>query len=83
MCFLRLLARLKFKILSGLTLLTLLFAINWTWFPLVYLKFDGMEIPDFYPAFQVLNSWMGLFAFVGIGLGSPRFRDTLKCGGKQ
>ena len=70
-------------IAQGLTFLVLLFAINWFWFPLVYLKFDGIELPDFYPAFQVLNSWMGFFAFIGIAIGSPRFRSMLKQRGKS
>ena len=64
---------------QGLALLTLLFALNWVWFPLSYLRFDNWELPDFYPAFQVMNSWMGVFAFVGIGLGSQRFRHAIKC----
>ena len=67
-----------FKSFVGLALLTLLFALNWTWFPLAYLKFDSLELPDFYPAYQVMNSWMGVFAFVGIGLSSQRFRDVIK-----
>jgi hypothetical protein len=63
---------------QGLTLLVLLFAITWIWFPLTYLHFDSLELPDFYPAFQVLNSWMGVFAFLGIGVGSKRFRTIVR-----
>ena len=65
------------SVAQGLTFLVLLFAVNWSWFPLVYLKFDEWEIPDFYPAFQITNSWMGFFAFLGIGISSPRFRNTI------
>ena len=68
---------------QGLTLLTLILTLNWTWFPLSYFRFDRLEYPNFYPAFQILNSFMGVFAFLGIGLGSQRFRHVLKAVGRH
>ena len=68
---------------QGLTFLTLLFVLTWVWYPLTYFKFNNLELPDFYPAFQIMNSWMGVFAFVGIGLGSKRFRESIKKVGKK
>ena len=63
---------------QGLFLLTLIFALTWSWYPLTYFKLENIELPDFYPAFQIMNSWMGVFTFVGIGLGSKRFRHAIK-----
>ena len=62
----------------GLFFLTLIFALAWSWYPLTYFKLQHLELPDFYPAFQIVNSWMGVFTFVGIGLGSKRFRHAIK-----
>jgi len=62
----------------GLFFLTLIFALAWSWYPLTYFKLQHLELPDFYPAFQIVNSWMGVFTFVGIGLGSKRFRNAIK-----
>ncbi len=62
---------------QGLTFLTLLFALTWSWFPLSYFKWTNAELPDFYPAFQIMNSWMGVFTFIGLGFGSKRFRQIL------
>ena len=65
---------------QGMAFLSILFALNWSWFPLAYFKLSNWELPDFYPAFQILNSWIGVFAFIGLGLGSKRFRSVLtKC----
>lgn len=61
---------------QGMFFLVILYAVSWAWYPLSYLRFEGKELPDFYPAFQVLNSWMGLFVFIGVGLGSRRFRTV-------
>lgn len=63
---------------QGLTFLALLYALTWSWYPLSYFKLDEWELPDFYPAFQVMNSWMGVFAFIGIGVASQRFRQSIK-----
>lgn len=68
---------------QGLTFLALLFAVTWAWFPFTYIKYESLELPDFYPAFQVMNSWMGVFAFLGIAVGSKRFRDVVKRRGKS
>ena len=63
---------------QGLIFVTLLFALTWSWYPLTYFKFSNLELPDFYPAFQIMNSWMGVFTFIGIGLGSKRFRQSAR-----
>ena len=63
---------------QGLFFLTLIFALTWSWYPLTYFKWENLELPDFYPAFQIMNSWMGVFAFIGIGIGSKRFRHAVK-----
>ena len=62
---------------KGFTAFILLFTLTWSWTPLSYIKYEGMETPDLYPAFQVMNSWMGVFYFVLFGLGSKRFRVTM------
>ncbi len=65
------------SIAKGMVLLVLLFALTWSFAPLAYCRFPGTELPDFYPAFQVMNSFAGVFVFVFIGIGSTRFRTVL------
>ena len=55
-----------------------IFTLCWSWAPVAYIEFPGTEIPSFYPAFQILNSFMGFFVFVCIGLGSRKFRTEIK-----
>merc|ERR1711997_484356 len=60
-----------------LSSVTVLFAITWSWTPLSYINFESAELPNFYPAFQVMNSWMGAFYFLIVGIGSKRFRTVI------
>ncbi|KFM59088.1 putative G-protein coupled receptor 112, partial [Stegodyphus mimosarum] len=46
-------------------------------FALVDLGFDADEIPIFNPIFQILNSCLGIFIVMIIGLGSKHFRHCL------
>jgi hypothetical protein len=65
------------SIAKGLFVMVLLFGLTWSWSPLAYIDFPGQELPDFYPAFQVALSFLGVFMFVFLGLGSKRFRSVL------
>ncbi|GIY15396.1 uncharacterized protein CEXT_649921 [Caerostris extrusa] len=49
----------------------------WGVFAIVDLGFDSDEIPAFNPIFQILNSCLGIFIVVLIGLGSKHFRYCL------
>ena len=59
---------------KGLFGLTFFYCLTWSWAPLAYLDFPALELPSFYPGFQILNSVLGLLAFIFIGIGSQRFR---------
>ena len=65
------------SIVSGLLVLIILFALTWVLSPLAYINFPGKEFPDFYPVFQVLNSFTGIFLFICLGIGSKRFRAVI------
>ena len=65
------------SIAKGLFFLALLFALTWSWSPFAYIRFPYHEFPDFYPAFQVMNAFMGIFVFVFLGILSKRFRTVL------
>ncbi|TRY61634.1 hypothetical protein TCAL_09264 [Tigriopus californicus] len=65
---------------KGLGMFVLLYGLTWSWFPFAYMRFPTHEFPDFYPAFQVMNAFMGMFFFVFIGLMSNRFRTALTGG---
>merc|ERR1712150_440187 len=59
-----------------LTFVTL-FALTWSWTPFSYINFESVEVPNFYPAFQIMNSWMGAFYFLIVGVGSKQFRSVI------
>ncbi len=73
------------SIAHGVTLLTIFYGVTWalyplaymegTWlmYPYAYLDFIDWELPNVNPYFQVLNSFLGLVVFLGIGLFSKRF----------
>lgn len=65
------------SITMGLLVFLLFFCITWTFAFVAYMKFPGQELPDFYPAFQVMNSFTGIIFFICIGLGSLRFRGVM------
>ncbi|GIX88587.1 uncharacterized protein CDAR_308801 [Caerostris darwini] len=60
-------------------IVTLLFMVTWLCgvFAIVDLGFDSDEIPAFNPIFQILNSCLGIFIVVLIGVGSKHFRYCL------
>ena len=62
---------------AGLTVLVLLYCATWAMAPLAYIKFPALALPDFFPAFQVLNSFMGSLVFVFLGLVNVRFRAVI------
>jgi len=61
----------------GIFFFMFLVSLTWGMAPLAYIRFPGLELPDFYPAFQVLNSFSGIFFFCCLGVGSKRFRIAL------
>ena len=61
----------------GLIVTVMLFSATWVMAPLAYIRFPALAIPDFYPAFQVLNSFMGTVVFVFLGLINVRFRAVI------
>ncbi len=65
------------SVAKGMLVLVILFAVTWAFAPLAYVHFDGAEMPDFYPAFQVMNSFSGVYVFVLLGLCSARFRTVI------
>lgn len=65
------------SISSGLIAMVFFYCITWALGPLAYIRFPDLAIPDFFPVFQVLNSWLGVFVFVLLGLCSTRFRVVL------
>merc|ERR1712241_1392266 len=42
-----------------------------------YIRFPDKETPDFFPIFQVLNAWSGVFIMFFLGMSSSRFRAGL------
>jgi len=62
---------------QGLAITNFLFCMVWTFAYPAYVKFPGMELPNFYPAFTLFNAWMGLVIFIFLGLSSKRFRFVL------
>ena len=65
------------SIAKGMVLLVLLFTLTWSFAPPAYIHFPGSEMPDFYPVFQVLNSFTGVYVFMFLGVGSTRFRVVI------
>jgi len=65
------------SISSGLIAMVFFYCLTWAFGPLAYIRFPTLEIPDFYPVFQVLNSWMGVFAVILLGFCSTRFRVVI------
>ena len=65
------------SVAKGMLMFVILFSLTWAMAPLAYIRMYDWEIPDFYPAFQVLNSFSGLFFFIFIGVMSNRFRTVI------
>ena len=62
---------------SSFFIFIFLFTLTWSFSPLAYINFPGQEIPEFYPLFQILNSFLGIFFFCCLGIGSQRFRAVI------
>ncbi|XP_050733459.1 uncharacterized protein LOC127007021 [Eriocheir sinensis] len=58
---------------QGAAYLLLFFDVTWLFGIPCYIRLRGIKT-DFYPIFQVLNSWMGVVLFLFIGLASRRFK---------
>ena len=62
---------------TGLTIMVMIFAMTWSFAFPAYLRFPDRETPDFFPIFQVLNAWSGVFVMIFLGMSSSRFRAGL------
>ena len=62
---------------QGLVIVVFLFACTWGFAFPAFMRFPDIETADFYPIFALLNSWLGVFLFCFMGLGSKKFRDAL------
>ena len=62
---------------SGLLIFIFLFSLTWSFTPVAYINFPGKELPNFYPIFQIMNSFTGIFLFCCVGIGSQRFRAVV------
>jgi len=65
------------SVCNGMVCMVIYSTLTWTFAPLAYIRFPDLALPDFYPAFQVLNSCQGILIFVLLGLLSTRFRAVL------
>ncbi|KAG1660291.1 Cadherin EGF LAG seven-pass G-type receptor 1 [Nymphon striatum] len=57
---------------------SVLYTATWIFAILAYIDLD-LDIPTFYPIFQVLNSWLGVIIVMFMGAGSKHFRRCV-CG---
>eukprot|EP00090_Calanus_glacialis_P035198 TRINITY_DN60141_c0_g1_i1.p1 TRINITY_DN60141_c0_g1~~TRINITY_DN60141_c0_g1_i1.p1 ORF type:complete len:923 (-),score=185.92 TRINITY_DN60141_c0_g1_i1:73-2841(-) len=65
------------SISSGLIAMVVFYCITWAFGPLAYIRFPDLAIPDFFPVFQVMNSWLGVFVVILLGFCSTRFRVVI------
>ena len=59
---------------TGLTIMVMIYAMTWGFAFPAYIRFPDKETPDFFPIFQVLNAWLGVFVMIFLGMSSSRFR---------
>ena len=62
----------------GLSALSLMFAITWTFGYFAHVREPDLERLDFYPIFQLLNSWVGAFILFFAALPDRRFNKYLR-----
>ncbi len=62
---------------TGLTIMVIIFAMTWGFAYPAYIRNPDEETADFYPIFQVLNAWTGVFVMVFLGFSSSSFRAGL------
>jgi len=68
---------------TGLTIMVMIFGMTWGFAFPAYVRFPDKETPDFFPIFQVLNAWSGVFVVLFLGMSSSRFRAVLFGGGNM
>ena len=61
----------------GLFFFALYYVGTWALFPNAYMHFPRMEVIITYPAFAILNSFLGVILFVTLGIRSKRFKTVL------
>ena len=59
---------------TGLTIMVMIYGMTWGFAFPAYIRFPDKETPDFFPIFQVLNAWSGVFVMLFLGMSSSRFR---------
>ncbi len=62
---------------SGQFAFSLYFLLVWSWAPLAYIDFPEMDLIEFYPAFQVVHCFTGIFAFLLLAMSGNAFRRVL------
>jgi hypothetical protein len=56
-----------------------IFAMIWSFGYPAYMRYPDIDIDNFYPIFQVLNSWYGFIYFIGYAVGSDKFKGIILC----
>ena len=64
---------------QGLAITSFIFTLTWLFAYFAYWHEPDIEKADSYPIFQLLNSWIGVFIFCFMGLGTKKFRNIFKC----
>ncbi|XP_059078438.1 uncharacterized protein LOC131876911 [Tigriopus californicus] len=62
---------------QGLAVTVFIYAATWGFAYPAFMHFPDKEWANFYPIFALLNSWLGLFFFSFMGIGSNKFRRNL------
>ena len=64
---------------QGLATTSFLFTLTWMFAYFAYWHEPDIEKADAYPIFQLLNSWIGVFIFCFMGLGTKKMRNIFRC----
>lgn len=68
---------------QGLAVIVFLFGITWGFGYQSFIRQPDVEMPDFYPIFCILFSWMGVFFLCFLGFSSKRFRNAMLGRGRK
>ena len=68
---------------QGLAICTFMFTLTWVFAYYAYWHVPDLERADFYPIFQLINSWIGVFVFCFMGIGTKKFRNIFRCKEEQ
>ena len=68
---------------QGLAICTFIFTLTWMFAYYAYWHVPDLERADSYPIFQLINSWIGVFIFCFMGLGTKKFRNIFRCKEEQ